>query len=187
MRKWIVFLTVLMIASTASATVEIIVKDVNGLAEIHYKTTTAEPVSAFALDVTVDAGSILGISDFIRGESTAAAPGYGIFPASFSAAITVDPETGEVTDWSLEDYTPLANPLHPGALGGLDTPGVTLEMGALYASDEDAPATEGLLCKLALSEAATITIGLNEIRGGIVLKNATKAIDPVLGSALVTP
>ncbi len=187
MRKWILFLAVLTIASTASATVEIIVKNVNGMAEIHYKTTADEPISAFALDVTVDAGNITGVSGFVMGESTLAAPGYGIFPASFAAAITVDPETGEVADWNLADYTPLANPLHPGALGGLETPGVTLEMGALYADAADAPRAEGLLCKLAISEEANITIGLNEIRGGIVLKDATKAVEPILGSALITP
>ncbi len=187
MRKWILFLAVLMIANTASATVEIIVKNVNGMAEIHYKTTADEPISAFALDVTVDTGDIIGISGFVTGESTAAAPGYGIFPASFAAAITVDPETGEVSDWNLADYTPLANPLHPGALGGLETPGVTLEMGALYAVAADAPRAEGLLCKLAISEEANITIGLNDIRGGIVLKDATKAVEPIIGSALITP
>ena len=187
MRRLVFILVILMIAGTASATVEIMVKNVNGMAEIHYKTTAAEPISAFALDVTVDAGNITGISGFVRGESTAAAPGYGIFPASFAAAITVDPETGEISDWNLADYTPLANPQHPGALGGLDTPGVTLEMGALYATAEDAPALEGLLCKLTISEAANVTVGLNEIRGGIVMKNASKAIDPVLGSASVTP
>jgi hypothetical protein len=187
MRKCVLFLVVLMLAGTASATVEIVVKNVNGMAEIHYKTTAEEPISAFALDVTVDAGDITAISGFVRGESTAQAPGYGIFPASFAAAITVDAETGEVSDWNLADYNPLANPQHPGALGGLGTPGVTLEMGALYANQEDAPALEGLLCKLTLSEAANMTVGLNEIRGGIVMKDATKAIEPVLGSAMITP
>lgn len=187
MKKCVLFLVVLMVAGTASATVEIVVKNVNGMAEIHYKTTPEEPITAFALDVTVDAGNITGISGFVRGESTAEKPGYGIFPASFAAAISVDPETGEVSDWNLDEYTPLANPLHPGALGGLDTPGVTLEMGALYASQADAPALEGLLCRLTISEAATMTVGLNAIRGGIVMRDATKAIDPVLGSEVITP
>lgn len=180
-------MVVALIANTASATVEIMVKNVNGMAEIHYKTTDAEPVSAFALDITVDAGNIIGISNFIRGESTVSKPGYGIFPASFSAAISVDPETGEVADWNTETYTPLANPAHPGALGGLDTPGVTLEMGTLYATPAAAPANEGMLCKLTLSEAANVTVSLNQIRGGIVLKDATKAVNPILGTALVTP
>ncbi len=187
MRKGICFLVVLMMAGTACATVEIVVKNVDGMAEIHYKTTAQEPITAFALDVTVDAGNITAISGFVRGESTAQMPGYGIFPASFAAAITVDAETGEVSDWNPADYNPLANPLHPGALGGLGTPGITLEMGALYAVEEDAPALEGLLCKLTVSEAANMTVGLNEIRGGIVMKDATKAIDPVLGSAEITP
>ncbi len=60
-------------------------------------------------------------------------------------------------------------------------------MGALYASQEDAPALEGLLCKLTISEGATMIVGLNEIRGGIVMRDASKAIDPILGSALISP
>ena len=187
MKKMALVLSVCLFAGMASATVEISVQNVDGMAEIHYTATEGESISAFALDVTVDTGTITGISGFIRGESTAQNPGYGIFPASFAAAITVDPDSGEVNDWNIAGYTPLANPDDPGALGGLNTPGVTLEMGALYADSADAPGPEGLLCKLSISEAATVSVALNEVRGGIVLTDATRAADPVLGSAMVTP
>ena len=184
MKKGSAILTVLLLASSASATVTVsAVWGEDGLVAINYATTDAEPVRAFALDITVDAGEITAVSAFIRGESTMEQPGYGIFPASFSAAITVDPITGEVADWDIADYTPLADPNDPGALGGLGTAGVTLEMGALYAAPEAAPLLFGTLCKLELTDpSASLFIDLNSIRGGIVLNDATAPIAPVLQS-----
>jgi hypothetical protein len=133
-----------------------------------------EPVGT-AVAIKVDKGQIAGITDFIRGESTAANPGYGIFPANFGRYITVDPDTGEVASWDVNDYTPVADPCDPGALGGLGTDGITIEMGALYYPTDDnspnAPPNQGQLFKLALSEPASVTVTLNEIRGGVVLTN----------------
>ena len=83
--------------------------------------------------------------------------------------------------------TPLADPNDPGSLGGLGTNGVTLEMGALYADPADAPGSEGVLCMLTISEPATVSVALNTIRGGIVLNDATSAVEPVLSSADVVP
>ncbi len=184
MNKAMGILAMLLLASSASATVTVsALLGEDGLVAINYVTTDAEPVRAFALDIAVDAGEIIAVSDFIRGESTMEQPGYGIFPASFSAAITVDPITGQVADWDLDAYTPLADPNHPGALGGLGTAGVTLEMGALYAAPEAAPLLFGTLCKLELTDpSASLFIDLNIIRGGIVLNDATAAIAPVLKS-----
>ena len=184
MKKAMAILAMLLLASTASATVTVsAVLGEDGLVAINYTTTDAEPVRAFALDIAVDAGEITAVSDFLRGESTVERPGYGIFPASFSAAITVDPITGEVADWDVADYTPLADPNDPGALGGLGTAGVTLEMAALYGAPEAAPLLFGTLCKLELTDlSASLFIDLNSIRGGIVLNDATAAVAPVLKS-----
>lgn len=172
MRKMSVLLALLVCAGPAAAAVRIIVEPNGPTAAIKYE-TDGEKVRAFALDIAVDEGAIIGISDFIRGESTAANPGYGIFPANFGRYITVDEETGEVAAWDVNDYTPIADPCDPGALGGLGTNGVTIEMGALYYPPEDnspnAPPNSGLLCKLALSTLANVTVTLNEIRGGVVL------------------
>ena len=179
MKKIVFLLAVLAIGACASAAVRIIVEGQSGLASIKYQ-TDGEKVRAFALDVKVNSGTITGISEFIKGESTAAKPGYGIFPAKFSQFVSVDATTGEVTSWDVNDYTPLADPCDPGSLGGLGTGGVTIELGALYFppadSSPNAPGDSGLLCKLALSQSAQVTVTENTIRGGIVLTNpANKA------------
>jgi hypothetical protein len=69
----------------------------------------------------------------------------------------------------------VADPCDPGALGGLGTKGITVEMGALYYPTDDsspnAPLNQGTLFKLTLSEEAKLTVKLNEARGGVVLTN----------------
>ena len=178
MKKLSFVLAMLLFATPAWAAVRIIVEPEGTTAAIKYA-TDGEKVRAFALDLTVDKGVIQGISDFIRGESTAQKPGYGIFPANFGRYITVNPDTGDVANWDVNDYTPLADPCDPGALGGLGTKGVTIEMGALYYPTDDAspnaPPNSGLLFKLALSEQANLTVTLNEVRGGVVLTNPDQA------------
>ena len=174
MKKITFFLAVLMVGACASAAVRIIVENQDGVAAIKYE-TDGEKVRGFGLDVKLSAGTFKGISDFVKGESTAANPGYGIFPAKFSQFISVDAQTGEVTSWDVNDYNPLADPCDPGSLGGLGTSGVTIEMGALYYppadSSPNAPPNAGLLCKLAISQNASVTVTENVIRGGIVLTN----------------
>ncbi len=178
MKRLCLLLAVFLLASPALAAVRIIIEPDGQMAAIKYE-TDGEKVRAFALDVTVDVGAIVGISDFVRGESTAANPGYGIFPANFGRYITVDAETGEVSAWDVNDYTPVADPCDPGALGGLGTNGITIEMGALYYPPDDsspnAPGNSGLLCKLALSAETNVTVTLNEARGGVVLTDPETA------------
>jgi len=188
MRKLSFVLAVLLLAGPAMAAVQIVVEpEGNNVAAVKYVNDGNIKVRAFALDITVDKGTIEGISDFIRGESSAANPGYGIFPANFGRYITVDPDTGEVANWDVNDYTPVADPCDPGALGGLGTSGITVEMGALYyPADDDsvnAPANSGLLFKLTLSEPASVTVALNEARGGVVLTDPTVAATVNLSQA----
>jgi hypothetical protein len=174
MRKLSLLLAALLSATPAMAAVRITVDPNGSTAAIKYA-TDGERVRAFALDITVNKGKIVAISNFIRGESTAQKPGYGIFPGNFGRYITVDATTGEVVSWDPNGYTPVADPCDPGALGGLGTNGITVEMGALYYPTGDdspnAPPTSGTLFKLTLSEPASVTIALNEARGGIVLTN----------------
>ncbi len=191
MKRLSLLLAVLLLASPAMAAVRIIVEPNESTAAIRYE-TDGEIVRAFALDITVDEGVILGISDFIRGESTAENPGYGIFPANFGRYITVDADTGEVAAWDVNDYTPVADPCDPGALGGLGTSGITIEMGALYYPTGDdspnAPGTSGTLCTLTLSTAANVTVTLNEVRGGIVLTDpeTPATVDMLLASGMTS-
>lgn len=180
MKKIIFIMAILVFGACASAAVRIIVEGQNGQAAIKYA-TDGEKVRAFALDVKLSAGTFTGISGYIKGESTITEPnhlGYGIFPARFSQYISVDAQTGEVTAWDVNDYNPLADPCDPGSLGGLGTGGVTLEMGSLYYppadSSPNAPPNAGLLCKLAISQSAKVTVTANALRGGIVLTDITK-------------
>ncbi len=190
MKRLSLVLALFLLATPALAAVRIVVETDGTLAAIKYE-TDGEKVRAFALDILTDAGTIDGITDFIRGESTAEAPGYGIFPANFARYINVDVDTGEVEAWNVDDYNPVADPCDPGALGGLGTDGITIEMGALYYPTDDnspnAPGNSGTLCKLVLSEEANLTVTLNEARGGIVLTDPTVAASVDLGQAADVP
>jgi hypothetical protein len=125
---------------------------------------------AFALDITVDAGTIQAIGDYAVGDDN---NNYGIFPANFSRYITVDATSGEVSDWAVAGYTPVADPNDPGALGGLGTDGITIEMGSLY--DTAAPALSGRLCVLTVSSSCSMKVELNATRGNVVLEDASEA------------
>lgn len=169
MRKMIFALVVVMLATAAWADIAITVTDQGeGKAAIGYSGT--ELARAFALDITVDAGTIDAISDFAVGDDN---NGYGIFPGNFSRYITVDATTGEVTDWAVAGYTPVADSNDPGALGGLGTSGITIEMGSLY--DTKAPPLAGTLCVITVSESCKVTVTTNATRGNVVLEDASEA------------
>jgi hypothetical protein len=169
MKKMILALVVILLSTPAWASVAITVTDLgDGKAAIDYSGT--ELARAFALDITADAGTIDAISDFAVGDDN---NGYGIFPANFSRHITVDAATGEVSDWAIEGYTPVADANDPGALGGLGTNGITIEMGSVY--DTKAPALEGRLCVITCSEACKVTVATNATRGNVVLEDVSEA------------
>jgi hypothetical protein len=176
MKKTIVALSVVMLTAPAWAGVAITVTDLgDGKAGIDYSGT--ELARAFALDITVDAGTIDAISDFAVGDDN---NGYGIFPASFSRNIVVDPLTGDVSDWAVTGYTPVADAGDPGALGGLGTSGITIEMGSLY--DTRAPALSGRLCVITCSEPCKVTVTTNATRGNVVLEDASEATVDLIGA-----
>lgn len=173
MRKIAVTLAVLLLATPALAAVRIIITNDGGAAAISYE-TDGEVVRAFALDITAVGATIDACTDYVKGESVRPDNvGYGIFPANFSRHITVDAATGEVTTWDVNEYTPVADAADPGALGGLGTDGVTIEMGGLWyppeADSPNAPDDSGLLCKLTVSDECTMSAVENPTRGGIVL------------------
>jgi hypothetical protein len=173
MRKIVLTLAVLMLATPALAAVKIIVEDQGGLiAAIKYQ-TDGEKVRAFALDVSVSAGTIDAVSDYKKGESVPGNIGYGIFPANFAAHITVDPATGDVQTWDVNGYTPVAPATDPGAAGALGSKAITIEMGALYSPPEDnspnAPPNSGILCKIKVSGDTLVSVKENATRGGVVL------------------
>jgi hypothetical protein len=170
MRKLMLIVAALIIAAPALATVEIGVSDIGGgQAAITYNCTAGEAVRAFALDVTVDAGTIDAVSGFHTGESLAPGEGYGIFPGNFRDYI--DPAA---PDWGDANYTPVAPSGDPDALGGLGTAGVTLELGSLYV-DANAPGGSGTLCVLTVSASCNMCVDLNASRGSVVLEDANAA------------
>lgn len=170
MKKQLGWLLLFLLVASARADVRVFVQDTNGVAWLKYECTAGEVVRAFALDVSVDQGQIVGIADFFRGESKSGATGYGIFPASFRDHITVGDGTN--INWALSAYTPLAavrdNPA--GTLPGLNSSGVTLEFGGLWdvRVPDAVPGPTGTLCSLQLSQAANVTVAANAIRGGVV-------------------
>jgi len=177
------------LAQPAHGIVRVFVQGTNGLANLNYQCTAGEVVRAFALDVTVDRGQILGVTNFFRGPSTASAQGYGIFPASFRDNITVS--SGTNANWSTNLYSPLAvvadNP--GGTLPGLNSSGVTLEFGALWdpALTGAIPPAQGTLCSLQISQTANVSVAANLSRGGLVAAPHDIAVTPQYTGALVGP
>ena len=179
----------LLVASSAPAVVNVFIQDSNSVAWVKYQCTAGENVRAFALDVTVDKGRILAVSDFLRGPSTAGNTGYGIFPASFRDHLTVGPGNG--VNWDVAAYTPLAVPGdNPGGTqAGLGSSGVTLEFGGLWdvAAPDAIPGASGTLCSLTTSEQATVSVSANAARGGVVATDPTVVLSPTFTSAVVHP
>jgi len=185
----VLLLSLLAAAAAARAEVRLFVQESHGLALINYECTAGEVVRAFALDVMVDRGRIVGISQFFRGESRAGSRGYGIFPASFRDHLTVTSRTN--VNWEASDYRPLAVPAdRPGAtLPGLGSTGVTLELGALWDPlvPESIPGPAGTLCALHLSEPAQVSLAANARRGGVIPAEADLTLTPVFAGAFVDP
>ncbi len=174
MRKIVSTLAGLFLCGSAWATVTItLTKITDTKVAINYDATTeSQLVRAFALDVIATDGNIVDISDYYVGDDNR---GYGIFPANFSRYITVNPTTGDVESWDDPNYTPVAPPDTPGALGGLGTNGITIEMGSLY--DTGAPSKTGMLCTVTVSEGATkLCVNGNAIRGNIVMEDGSERV-----------
>jgi hypothetical protein len=179
MRTMILALAVVLLAAPVWAGVTITFNwTSNTECEIGYE-TDGEIVRAFALDVTATDGNVVDVNEFVVGDDN---NGYGIFPKNFSRYITVNTQTGEVDDWDMAGYSPVAEAGDIGALGGLDTDGVTLEMGALY--DTNQPGTTGKLCKVVVTDGTSeICVTGNAIRGNVVLEDTTEVEMPETCSA----
>src|SRR5690348_15195083 len=89
-------------ACSGQGAVRVFIQSTNGLANVNYQCTGGEVIRSFALDVSVDRGQIVAVTNFFRGPSTAVARGYGIFPASFRDNITVS--SGTNANWATNSY-----------------------------------------------------------------------------------
>ncbi len=189
MKIGVVALINTLLVSADTAAINIFVEESHATAWIRYECLGGEVVRAFALDVAVDNGRIVGIGDYFRGPCTAAAQGYGIFPASLRSQI--GDATKATIDWQASAYSPLAAPEDsPGyTLPGLNSTGVTLEFGGLWDPNDVAaiPPRKGTLCSLRLTSRALVSIRANHFRGGIVPADPDATLDPVFTSAVVQP
>jgi hypothetical protein len=179
----------ILLVSSVPAEVRVWVQGSNSVAWVKYDCTAGERVRAFALDVSVDRGRIIGVSHFFTGQSTAAAQGYGIFPASFRDHIAAG--LGTNINWDVSGYTPVAvqadNPA--GTLTGLNSSGVTLEFGGLWDPNVPAavPGSAGTLCSLSISAGAMVSVSANTIRGGVVVVGSDAIPASVFIGAFVQP
>lgn len=130
-----------------------------------YTSTEIVPIRAMALDISVSAGQIDGISGYkTDGYSSAAAKGYGVYMTSIDLSVPATPVWGD----------PVADPAdNPHSVGKIPASAITVELGSLY--DPDVPAdapllTGGTLFKLCVSETCDVTITANMDIGGVVLE-----------------
>ena len=169
MKKVFCAIVVVMLAAPTWANIVITAIDLGG-GEVAIDYSGTELARAFALDIKVDTGVITAINDFAIGDEN---NGYGIFPANFSRYINVL-DTGEVESWADPNYTPVADANDPGALGGIDTNGITIEMGSLYKTA--APPLAGRLFTITCSQSCLLSVTTNATRGNVVLEDANEAI-----------
>jgi hypothetical protein len=177
MRTLILALTVLLFAAPVWATVTISLEDLGDrVIAVNYTSDEAELIRAFALDIQAYDGNIIDVNNYSIGDDNG---GYGIFPGTFAASIAVNPTTGQVDNWDVAGYSPVAPASDPDALGGVGTDGVTIEMGSLY--DTAAPGNSGMLCTVTVDENVTkLCVTANGIRGNVVLESAAEALDLIL-------
>ena len=197
MKKIAIVVAVLLFAApamakvTAGATVDVnlsadpcnLVVTMDGEIEVTVEYSANAKPRAFALDLIVDSkGKIKRVKDFHKGVSKKGpgSRGFGIFPASFNRFIDADDP-----NWSEPNYTPVALPgdLPSDTQGGIDTNGVTIEMGSLYEGGPNAPNDTGTLFNIYVScwdpcegqtGDANLAIALNVGRGKVVLEDGNE-------------
>jgi hypothetical protein len=170
---WLLIITMMFVVP-ANAVVITCVSEGSGVVRIDYSASdeTILPI-AFTLDVTVDGGAaITKVYDYKVGDSNAASPGYGIFPAS----IKID-DTGKIFDWGL--------PVDSNRIG---TSSITLAMASRYSDVNNAPKVSGTLCRILVATGSATTVNVNVAAntagGGVVLQDATIAKFSAVGVAL---
>jgi hypothetical protein len=173
MKKIVFALVVLMVAANAWAGPEVLITCTQDVAlepnvTISYDDGFAPSnrVRAFALDITVDIGTITAV-ECLSEE-------YYVYVGSIQVS------GNEVTDWG--DCV-CDSGEYDDTLGGLDTNGVTIEMASLYSVNDvehnEPPPASGNLARITVpgNDTVCVTIRANGIRGGVVLEDAT-SVEP---------
>ncbi|HUW20943.1 MAG TPA: hypothetical protein VMW16_16705 [Sedimentisphaerales bacterium] len=152
MRKIAFVLAAFLMAAPAFAAVDVTITATPGDANATVSFTNDEAqgkVRAFALELSVDAGTIKAVECL--------AAGYYVYPGS------IEIDGGTVTDWG----TCVAS--------GIDSNLVIIEMGSLYAAADPmhptAPDQYGPLLKVTVSGNCNLCVGENALRGGVVMED----------------
>jgi len=182
MRKLCFVLTALLLTAPSFAGVDVSCVQVgdpeDGTVQVSYTASDdANRPRAFGLDITLDNGMLIG--DIVSGSESS---DYWVYPG------TIEITSGSITN----PGTPMAPGVDPGALGGPDTSGMTVEMGSLYNDPCDpehdtAPALTGVLFQFTVYNApnCTVTISGNSARGNVVLEDTEQATDVTYGTCPV--
>lgn len=136
----------------------------NGVVAVSYQ-LVGEPneISMFTLDVTVDNGAnIVDVNCNVSYD-------YWVHPGSIYIV------NGQVVDFGSCVADPCEYP--EGTLPGIGSSGITVEMGALYEGDSNAPPSSGMLFKVTVDKECCITITENERRGGVVSEDPDHDVD----------
>ena len=167
MRSLTVILAVLAMCDMAFGEVSITcVTDQNEVVVSYDVSNEPNLVRIFTLDVTVDNNAKI-----VKAPLESFSPNYSVYPGS----IQVDPVTGAIID----DGSPVANKsqyaqgsqAYDGTLPGIDTGGMTVEMGSLYVDAQDAPQASGELFRFFVDKSCNVSIAANTVRKGVVLEN----------------
>lgn len=184
MKKIVLALVVLVVSSpawavtiTATGVADVCDPNLGHVTITYDMSLDTNDVRAYALDITLIADPNADKDPCVVAVSCVNGD-YYVYPGT----ISID-SGGNVTDWGscLCDEK---------ALPGLDSNGVSVEMGSLYEQDvEDPPADTNVLVELTVSGCGTIGVDLelNAIRGGVVMENPdeTPSVTLVDGSVTV--
>lgn len=158
MKKLVSLVTIMALVVPALAAVDVTcVDEGGGIVAINFDAGGTPLINGFGLDIVADDANIIAVTDINED--------YWVYPG------TIVIEDGNVTD----EGTPVAPAGFKTALGGLGTSGVTLELAALYAEGDPAPDASGLLLKIEVDGACTVSIAVNDMRGGVVTEDAVSA------------
>jgi len=167
MRKIIFVLTLLLLVSPAWAKVEISCtnSDSSGEVTVSYAMSAldANLPRAFGLDITLDNDAkIVSVSDLN--------PSFWVHPGSIDVNTNVTPAVVDSNGTAILDTDEYPQ---AGDLAGLDSNGMTIEMGSLYEKGVDPnTASSGVLFTFIVDAACHVTIAGNTALGKVVLENA---------------
>jgi hypothetical protein len=142
--KKIIFFSVMFLLLVAPAWGAVVIKleqvgDTNEFKVVYDVNGESGRIRAFGLDITVDSGGKVSDANWLKYGT----PKYQIYPGQ----IDINDTTGLVDDYGTPVCDPCDLPAGTTKLG-LDTNGVTVEMGSLYVGTPNAPPSTGTLLSI---------------------------------------